>query len=423
MERGLLPLVVLCTLWLLQPPHQAAGRPIDPRLASGDARKGALLSGKDFLSVLVASRTRFAQHRDAAPSDAPAPLGMPSRLLGPWGVRHASGAPPAGTSLLADLEDNASAQDDEPIEEPTPPATDSIPPKPEYIQSAPDTIQPAVDTISPAADSTPPAPEYIQPAPDYIQTVPDSTPSETEYIQPDSFQPAPDSFQPAADSFQPAPDYIQPAPDTIQPSPESIPPTAEGLVQEPTEQTEAPPVPEEPLTAPSEQMSVEQQEMEEAAGAAPDAAPEEPLGVESGVSAAAAQPDERFGILLPPPAAARNQKSLRRRYLLRHPPHQNAVVVHGGEPAEMNYEVAEEVSVASRGRVHGPQDPRQKFGYVVEGRNFRKYRVEERTADGFIVGEYGVLSHEGVLRGVRYTADGTISPRLIHEALVKFLSL
>ncbi|XP_034245085.1 MAGE-like protein 2 [Thrips palmi] len=63
-------------------------------------------------------------------------------------------------------------------------------------------------------------------------------------------------------------------------------------------------------------------------------------------------------------------------------------------------------------------------GYVVEGRNYRKYRVEEKTPDGFIVGEYGVVSHQdGSLRGVRYTADSTINPRLIYDALVKFLSL
>lgn len=65
-----------------------------------------------------------------------------------------------------------------------------------------------------------------------------------------------------------------------------------------------------------------------------------------------------------------------------------------------------------------------KVGYVVEGRNYRKYRVEERTPDGFIVGEYGVVSHDdGSLRGVRYTADGTINPRLIYDALMKFLAL
>ncbi|XP_034187356.1 uncharacterized protein LOC117607592 isoform X1 [Osmia lignaria lignaria] len=106
-----------------------------------------------------------------------------------------------------------------------------------------------------------------------------------------------------------------------------------------------------------------------------------------------------------------------------------------GEP-EQNYEVDESVSVSSNGNVHGPQlilnepsnasevEDGHKVGYVVEGRNYRKYRVEERTPDGFIVGEYGVVSHDdGSLRGVRYTADGTINPRLIYDALMKFLAL
>lgn len=113
-----------------------------------------------------------------------------------------------------------------------------------------------------------------------------------------------------------------------------------------------------------------------------------------------------------------------------------------GSP-EQNYEVDEAVSVVTNGRAHGLQiptpqptqttpdskedknkDSNHKFGYVVEGRNYRKYRVEERTPDGFIVGEYGVVSHDdGSLRGVRYTADSTINPRLIYDALVKFLSL
>uniref|UniRef100_A0A1B6DDX8 Uncharacterized protein n=1 Tax=Clastoptera arizonana TaxID=38151 RepID=A0A1B6DDX8_9HEMI len=105
---------------------------------------------------------------------------------------------------------------------------------------------------------------------------------------------------------------------------------------------------------------------------------------------------------------------------------------------EQNYEIDESVSVVTNGRVHGVQTPQptettdtadkkednHKFGYVVEGRNYRKYRVEERTPDGFIVGEYGVVSHDdGSLRGVRYTADSNINPRLIYDALVKFLSL
>lgn len=107
----------------------------------------------------------------------------------------------------------------------------------------------------------------------------------------------------------------------------------------------------------------------------------------------------------------------------------------GGEPDEQNYEIDESVSVGSNGNVHGPQlvvtketpgasEDGHKVGYVVEGRNYRKYRVEERTPDGFIVGEYGVVSHDdGSLRGVRYTADGTINPQLIYDALMKFLAL
>lgn len=100
---------------------------------------------------------------------------------------------------------------------------------------------------------------------------------------------------------------------------------------------------------------------------------------------------------------------------------------------EKNYEVDEKISVLTDGRSHGVQrdttaekckQDNCKVGYVLEGRQFKKYRVEERTPDGFIVGEYGVVRNEdGALRGVRYTADGDASPRLIHDALLKFLQL
>ncbi|GBP46089.1 hypothetical protein EVAR_41442_1 [Eumeta japonica] len=94
---------------------------------------------------------------------------------------------------------------------------------------------------------------------------------------------------------------------------------------------------------------------------------------------------------------------------------------------EQNYEIAEQISVQANGGIHGVQDPstdNRKVGYVVEGRQYRKYRVEERTSDGFIVGEYGVVRNkDGDLRGVRYTADGEASPRLIYDALMKFLQL
>lgn len=127
---------------------------------------------------------------------------------------------------------------------------------------------------------------------------------------------------------------------------------------------------------------------------------------------------------------------------------------------EQNYEVDEAVSVLSDGRVHGVQHHQpvptteaswssvtstttastttstttttaasgavetRKSGYVVDGKHYRKYRVEEETPDGFIVGEYGVVSHhDGTTRGVRYTADSSINPRVIYEALAKFLAL
>lgn len=99
---------------------------------------------------------------------------------------------------------------------------------------------------------------------------------------------------------------------------------------------------------------------------------------------------------------------------------------------EKNYEVDENVSILTNGRSHGVQETTTekckqdncKVGYVVEGRQFKKYRVEERTSDGFIVGEYGVVRNEdGALRGVRYTADSDASPRLIYDALMKFLQL
>lgn len=79
---------------------------------------------------------------------------------------------------------------------------------------------------------------------------------------------------------------------------------------------------------------------------------------------------------------------------------------------EQNYEVDESVSLMTNGRAHGiqsttPKIPRNhveksfqptihaqvsgdgqdaKFGVVFEGRDFRKYKVEEKTSDGFIVG-------------------------------------
>jgi hypothetical protein len=145
-------------------------------------------------------------------------------------------------------------------------------------------------------------------------------------------------------------------------------------------------------------------------------------------------------------------------------PHmQNKPHYHSTAQPEQNYEVDEAVSVLTNGKAHGIQTttpqtipsttpisipsttPEEldliqtgqpnatnqqnlqdsKFGYVVEGRDYRKYRVEEKTPDGFIVGEYGVVSNNdgSPLQGVRYTASSDINPRLIYDALLKFLSL
>ncbi|KAM7363829.1 uncharacterized protein ACRADG_000585 isoform 1-T2 [Cochliomyia hominivorax] len=81
---------------------------------------------------------------------------------------------------------------------------------------------------------------------------------------------------------------------------------------------------------------------------------------------------------------------------------------------------------AAAGNVNndGTDDEDSKVAYIVEGQNYRKYRVEEETDDGFIVGEYGVVDHnDGNLRGVRYTADSTINRSLIQKALLTFLKL
>ncbi|KAJ0175561.1 hypothetical protein K1T71_008720 [Dendrolimus kikuchii] len=96
-----------------------------------------------------------------------------------------------------------------------------------------------------------------------------------------------------------------------------------------------------------------------------------------------------------------------------------------GAQIQKNYDQTHERStVIQDSSTEKCQEDSCKVGYVVEGRQFKKYRVEERTSDGFIVGEYGVVRNEdGALRGVRYTADSDASPRLIYDALMKFLQL
>lgn len=49
-----------------------------------------------------------------------------------------------------------------------------------------------------------------------------------------------------------------------------------------------------------------------------------------------------------------------------------------------------------------------------------RYLVEEKTHDGYIIGEFGVVSRSSDLRAVRYTAHGSIDPQLIQEMLRTF---
>ncbi|XP_053648082.2 uncharacterized protein [Cherax quadricarinatus] len=72
----------------------------------------------------------------------------------------------------------------------------------------------------------------------------------------------------------------------------------------------------------------------------------------------------------------------------------------------------------------GGADANSTVGYVVEEHNISRFRLEEKTPDGFIIGEYGVVDHStGDVNGVRYTADSTADPHLIYETLMKFLEL
>lgn len=53
-----------------------------------------------------------------------------------------------------------------------------------------------------------------------------------------------------------------------------------------------------------------------------------------------------------------------------------------------------------------------------------KYQVEEKTPDGYIIGEFGVISRSNDgFRGVRYIAHKSIDKQLIQDMLQTFLSL
>jgi hypothetical protein len=95
-------------------------------------------------------------------------------------------------------------------------------------------------------------------------------------------------------------------------------------------------------------------------------------------------------------------------FIQKSPQEQTATSYYQSTPMpEQNYEVDESVSLMTNGRAHGVQSTTPKaeksiqptihahvnvegqdakFGVVYEGRDFRKYKVEEKTSDGFIVG-------------------------------------
>ena len=70
------------------------------------------------------------------------------------------------------------------------------------------------------------------------------------------------------------------------------------------------------------------------------------------------------------------------------------------------------------------EDSEENQDMFISDHDAHKYLVEEKTPDGYIVGEFGIVSRSsGNLRGVRYTAHGSINPQLIQDALRTFLSL
>ncbi|KAK7065895.1 hypothetical protein SK128_023666, partial [Halocaridina rubra] len=72
----------------------------------------------------------------------------------------------------------------------------------------------------------------------------------------------------------------------------------------------------------------------------------------------------------------------------------------------------------------GGADANNSVGYVAVEHNISRFRHEEKTHDGFIVGEYGEVDHfTGDVSGVRYIAVDNADPNLIYDSLIQFLNL
>ncbi|XP_076371782.1 uncharacterized protein LOC143257247 [Tachypleus tridentatus] len=70
-----------------------------------------------------------------------------------------------------------------------------------------------------------------------------------------------------------------------------------------------------------------------------------------------------------------------------------------------------------------PDEASYKVRYSTDDGSLRRFRHEEKTPEGLIVGELGIHRGNGVIRGVQYTAEADVHPKLLYETLVKFLSL
>ena len=72
---------------------------------------------------------------------------------------------------------------------------------------------------------------------------------------------------------------------------------------------------------------------------------------------------------------------------------------------------------------NGDQETGLNMGQLDHGgfdQEAHRYLVEEKTHDGYIIGEFGVVSRSSDLRAVRYTAHPSIDPQLIQEMLRTF---
>ncbi|XP_013793669.1 uncharacterized protein LOC106477675 [Limulus polyphemus] len=79
--------------------------------------------------------------------------------------------------------------------------------------------------------------------------------------------------------------------------------------------------------------------------------------------------------------------------------------------------------IDEEGANSSPDEKSYNVRYSIDDGRLRRFRHEEKTPEGLIVGELGIHRGNGVIRGVQYTAEADVHPKLLYETLVKFLSL